>query len=127
MKIDLHQIPVRDVAKDYKDSDELGVTAYGGKLDVRPKYQREFVYKPEQRNAVIKTVRHGFPLNVMYWIENNSGSYELLDGQQRTLSICQYVNGDFSIDDRHFFNLTKEEQIQILDYMLMIYFCEGTD
>jgi HNH endonuclease/Protein of unknown function DUF262 len=127
MKIDLHRIPVRKVVEAYKDSNEEGVVAYEGKLDIRPKYQREFVYKPELRNAVIKTVRHGFPLNVMYWIENSVGNYELLDGQQRTLSICQYVNGDFSINDRHFFNLTKEEQEQILDYQLMIYFCEGTD
>jgi len=127
MKIKLHQIPVHEVFAGYKDSAEEGVAAYGGKLDIRPKYQREFVYKPEQRNAVIKSVRNKFPLNVMYWIENSTGNYELLDGQQRTLSICQYVNGDFSIDDRHFFNLTKEEQNQILDYELMIYFCDGTD
>ncbi len=127
MKINLHKITVREVFAGYKDSDEEGVVAYKGKLDIRPKYQREFVYKPEQRNAVIKTVSHKFPLNVMYWIENSSGSYELLDGQQRTLSICQYVNGDFSIHDRFFHNLTKEEQNLILDYELMIYFCDGTD
>lgn len=127
MKIDLHKITVREVMNRYKDSAEEGVVAYSGKLDIRPKYQREFVYNPKQRNAVIKTVRHQFPLNVMYWIENSTGSYELLDGQQRTLSICQYVNGDFSINDYFFANLTKDEQNQILDYELMIYFCDGTD
>ncbi|MDO8619402.1 MAG: DUF262 domain-containing protein [Candidatus Daviesbacteria bacterium] len=127
MKIDLNKISVRKVFAGYKDSDEEGVVAYGGKLDIRPKYQREFVYKPEQRNAVINTVQHKFPLNVMYWIENIEGNYELLDGQQRTLSICQYLNGDYSINDRYFHNLTKEEKDQILDYELMIYFCDGTD
>jgi len=127
MKIDLHKIKVAEVIKNYKDSAEEGVTAFGGKLDIRPKYQREFVYKPEQRNAVINTVQNQFPLNVMYWIENSAGSYELLDGQQRTLSICQYVNGDYSINDRYFHNLTKEEKDQILNYDLMIYFCDGTD
>ena len=50
-----------------------------------------------------------------------------MDGQQRTISVGQYVNGDFSLKDRFFHNLTKEEQNQILDYELMIYFCEGTD
>jgi hypothetical protein len=127
MKIKLQQLPVRDVFEGYKDSAEEGVVAFGGKLDIRPKYQREFVYKPEQRNAVIHSIRHEFPLNVMYWIENTDGKYELLDGQQRTLSICQYVNGEYSIDNFHFFNLTKEEQEQILNYKLMIYFCDGTD
>lgn len=127
MKINLHKIQVRKVFGGYKDSAEEGVVAYGGKLDIRPKYQREFVYKPEQRNAVINTVQNEFPLNVMYWIENSAGNYELLDGQQRTLSICQYVNSDYSIDDKYFHNLTKEEKDQILDYELMIYFCDGTD
>lgn len=44
MKIDLHRIKIRDVVAGYQDSAEEGVTAYGGKLNIRPKYQREFVY-----------------------------------------------------------------------------------
>ena len=127
MKIDLQKISVRKVVADYKDSAEEGVTAYGGKLDIRPKYQREFVYKPEQRNAVIETIKKSFPLNVMYWMKREDGGYEVLDGQQRTISIGQYTNGDFSLNDRFFHNLTKEEQNKILDYELFIYICEGTD
>lgn len=127
MKIELHRIPVRKVISGYKDSAEEGVVAYSGKLDIRPKYQREFVYKGSQRDAVIETIKNGFPLNVMYWVKTDEGNYEVLDGQQRTISIGQYVNGDFSLNDRFFHNLTDEEQNQILDYELMIYFCEGTD
>ena len=55
------------------------------------------------------------------------GGYEMLDGQQRTISLGQYVNGDFSLENRYFANLTQEEKDTILDYELMIYFCEGTD
>jgi len=127
MKIELQKIKIRKVIDGFKDSAEEGVVAYGGKLDVRPKYQREFVYKDKQRDAVIETVKHNFPLNVMYWMVRENGGYEVLDGQQRTISIGQYVNGDFSLNDRYFHNLTKEERDQILDYELMIYFCEGTD
>jgi len=127
MKIDLNKITVRDVIVGYKDSAEEGVVAYGGKLDIRPKYQREFVYTGKQRDAVIETIKNGFPLNVMYWVKTDQGNFEVLDGQQRTISIGQYVNGDFSLNDRFFHNLTDEEQNQILDYELMIYFCEGTD
>ena len=127
MKIDLHKITIRDVIAGYKDSSEEGVTAYDGKLNIRPKYQREFVYKEIQRNAVIETVKNSYPLNVMYWMIREDGGYEVLDGQQRTISIGQYVTGDFSLNDRFFHNLTKEEQDKILDYELMIYFCEGTD
>lgn len=127
MKIELEKIKVRDVVKGYKDNNEEGVVAYDGKLDVRPKYQREFVYDGKQRDAVIETIKQDFPLNVMYWMVKENGTYEMLDGQQRTISIGQYVNGDFSLNDRFFHNLTAEEQKQILDYKLMIYFCEGTD
>lgn len=127
MKIDLKKIAISAVVDGFVDSAEEGVVAYGGRLDVRPKYQREFVYKDKQRDAVIDTVRKGFPLNVMYWMVRDEGGFEVLDGQQRTISIGQYVNGDFSLDDRYFHNLTKEEQQQILDYELMIYFCQGTD
>jgi hypothetical protein len=131
MKIDLHRIKIREVIEGYKDSHEEGVVAYDGKLDVRPKYQREFVYKDKQRDAVIDTVKKGFPLNVMYWVKTGEDSFEVLDGQQRTISIGQYANGDFSVDfngrTAMFHNLTKEEQEQILDYELMVYFCEGTD
>ncbi len=127
MNIDLHKITIREVIVGYKDSAEEGVVAYGGKLDIRPKYQREFVYNEKQRDAVIETVKKGFPLNVMYWMIRNDGSYEVLDGQQRTISIGQYINGDFSLNHLFFHNLTKEEQDKILDYELMIYFCEGTD
>ena len=127
MKIELNKIPIRKVIVGYKDSAEEGVVAYGGKLDIRPKYQREFVYTGKQRDAVIETIKNGFPLNVMYWVKTDQGNFEVMDGQQRTISIGQYINGDFSLNDRFFHNLTKEEQDKILDYELMIYFCEGTD
>ena len=93
MKIELHEIKIRDIVYGYEDSRENGVVGYGGKLNIRPAFQREFVYKEKQRDAVIETVIKGFPLNVMYWVEDENGNYELLDGQQRTISLCQYVNG----------------------------------
>jgi hypothetical protein len=134
MKIELNNIKVREVFNGYKDSDEEGVVAYGGKLDIRPKYQREFVYKPEQRNQVIKTIMRGypdgdayFPLNTMYWLKTDDNHFEIIDGQQRTLSICQYINGDFSIDEKYFHSLNKTEQKYILEYPLQVYICTGSD
>lgn len=127
MRIELHEIPIRDVVDGYVDSAENGVVGYGGKLNIRPAFQREFIYKEKERNEVIRTITKSFPLNVMYWAKSDDGSFELLDGQQRTISVCQYVTGEFSVDHMVFDNLTKTEQDQILDYPLMIYICEGTD
>ncbi len=127
MKIELKEVPIREVVGGYKDDAEEGVTGYGGKLNIRPKYQREFVYKLQQAARVIETVRKGFPLNVMYWVKNTDGTFEVLDGQQRTISLCQYFKGDYSISEQYFHNLPKDQQEQILDYRLMVYFCEGSD
>jgi len=127
MKIELKEITVRDVAEGYQDSAEKGVTGYGGKLNIRPAFQREFVYGQKERDAVLDTVMKGFPLNVMYWCATDDDTFELLDGQQRTISLCQYVSGDFSIGNRYFHSLTATEQKQILDYKLMIYICTGND
>lgn len=127
MKIELNEITVRDLTKGYLDLGDDGVRGFGGLLDIRPPYQREFIYNEKQRDAVITTIKHNFPLNVMYWAKREDGTFEVIDGQQRTISVCQYVNGDFSYDFKFFENLTKEEQDQILDYKLMVYICEGSD
>lgn len=127
MKIELKNITVREVFDGYVNNNEEGVIGYRGKLNIRPKYQREFIYKDKQRDMVIDTIRRDFPLNVMYWVKSGEDSYEVLDGQQRTISFCSYLNGDYSINFQYFHNLTKEEQEQILDYEIMIYICEGTD
>jgi hypothetical protein len=131
MKIELKRIQVRDLVEGYEDNEELGVRAYDGNLDVRPPYQREFVYKDKQRDAVIDTVRHDYPLNVMYWAVQDDGTFEVIDGQQRTISICQYVEGDFSIPigghQLAFHNLQDDQKDQILNYELMVYLCQGTD
>ena len=87
MKIELHEITVKEVTEGFKDSAENGVVGYGGKLNIRPAFQREFVYSGKQRDEVIKTVKNGFPLNVMYWVKSKDGNYELLDGQQDRKSV----------------------------------------
>jgi len=131
MKIELNQIPIHKIVQGYKNSEEEGVVGYDGKLNIRPKYQREFIYKPEQQIAVINSVMGGFPLNAMYWVKNSDGSFEILDGQQRTVSICNFLAGDFNVMNRgyqmYFDNLTEEEKNRIRDYTVMVYFCEGTD
>lgn len=130
MKIALRNIKVFELTAGYEDKAENGVRGYGGRLNIRPAYQREFIYKDKQRNEVINTVRRGFPLNTMYWAVSDDG-FELMDGQQRTISICQYVQGDFSVEvdgkPMFFNNLTAERQKQILDYDLFVYVCEGAE
>ena len=127
MNIELKKITVRELTEDYEDNEENGVLGFAGKLDIRPPYQREFVYGDKERDAVIDTLRKDFPLNVIYWAVREDGNYEVIDGQQRTISICQYVNGDFAYMFKYFHNLQEDEKEQILNYELMVYICSGED
>ena len=127
MIIELKEFSISEVVENYSNNDEEGVFGFGGLLNIRPKYQREFIYDDDKRNAVIETITKGFPLNVMYWVSNDDGTYEILDGQQRTMSFCEYVAGNFSVEYRYFHNLTESEKEDFLNYKLMIYVCKGTD
>ena len=135
MKIKLKEVTVAELFDGYKDNDENGVVGYGGKLNIRPAYQREFVYDEKKKKAVIDTVWKGFPLNTMYWVKTGSDTYEVLDGQQRTLSICRFLApGGFSVkingESLYAHNIKKrdpEGYQRILDYKLMVYECEGTN
>ncbi|MFN3707403.1 HNH endonuclease family protein [Microcella sp.] len=127
MRIELREVTVRELAKGYSDDGEGGVVGYDGDLDIRPPYQREFIYKDRQREAVIDTVTKGFPLNVMYWAVRDDGGFEVIDGQQRTISLCQFVESEFAFNNLYFHNLPNDKQELILDYKLMIYLCSGTD
>ena len=86
MKIEPLSLTVRQLCDGYADHAEDGVVAYGGKLDIRPKYQREFIYSEKQQQAVINTAMHGYPLNTMYRAVRGDGTFEVIDGQQRTAS-----------------------------------------
>ncbi|WP_343253232.1 HNH endonuclease family protein [Ligaoa zhengdingensis] len=132
MDITKKQITVRELIEGYEEKGAEGiegVVAYSGKLDVRPAYQREYVYSGKDRDEVIHSVEKGFPINVMYWSKVGDDHYELMDGQQRTISICRYAaesERTFAVDYKYFFNLTADEQEAILNYPLDIYICDGT-
>lgn len=120
----------------FEDESTSRVVALDGKLDVRPEYQREYVYNEAQRNAVINTVLNGFPLNIMYFVERPDGTYEVLDGQQRIISICRYGTNQYSVkvptptggfNTLNYPNLFDEQLEAFNNYELKVYVCEGTE
>ena len=131
MKITLKPIKIKDVAVGYTDNGDDGVFAYDGKLTIRPPYQREFVYDLKEEKAVVDTIINGFPLNIMYWVKNGENSFEILDGQQRTLSVLHFLDHKFAIDYNghqvYVDSLTDDIYNKIMEYEFMIYECEGTD
>ena len=131
MKVELHRIKVKDVFRGFEDDGEDGVFAYGGNLTIRPPYQREFVYDTRQQEEVIYTVLKGFPLNIMYWVKTGENTCEVLDGQQRTLSIMSFLSHKLQvkIDEKTYYSdsLPNDLYDKILNYEFMVYVCEGTE
>ena len=137
MKINMIKVPVKELIQNYSEDDQTSrVRAWGGKLDVRPEYQREYVYSDDKRDAVINTILKGFPLNIMYFVDRKDGTYEVLDGQQRIISICRYAMNQFSVkipsasggfNTVNRPNLFDEDAKKFEDYELQVYICEGTD
>ena len=128
MTIKQISVTVGEITQGYVNNEEQGVRGYNGLLDIRPPYQREFIYNEKEQQAVINTVLHGYPLNVMYWVKRSDDAecpYEVMDGQQRTLALCEYVAGKFSFEFKNFFNQPADIQKLILDYELTVYVCEG--
>ena len=130
MTINQIDVTVGEITKGYINNDEQGVRGYGGLLDIRPPYQREFIYNENEQRAVIETVLQNYPLNIMYWVKRSEDAecpYEVMDGQQRTLSLCEYVADTFAVDFKNFSNQPADVRKKILDYKLTIYVCEGEE
>lgn len=133
---------IRDLVEGYmKDGDDGSTTdsvfGFNGKLNIRPSYQRNSVYNEKKRDAVIETILDECPLNTIYWVDKEDGTYEVLDGQQRILSICKYLAGEFAVSAECFptnipqdfpnlqTNMTDIAEM-VLDYQPDIYICKGT-
>ena len=143
MTIRKTSITVRELVAGYvnetENDIEKAVMAYDGKLCVRPAFQRSFVYDKKQENAVIDTVLKGFPLNIMYWVDNGDGTYDCLDGQQRTISLCNFADNitsykgnaplahDASAKATYISTLERwGDADKFYDYELEVYICKGS-
>ena len=132
-------IKIRDLVEGYEDNslnDEGGITSMNGHLNIRPKYQRAYIadMTPMWRENLINSILCGFPINRIYiGVEGafDEQHYEMLDGQQRTKTICDFVKGDYPITIDgclyHFHNLSAENQQAILNYPIDITYCIGNE
>ncbi len=132
IRIEHKTIEIREIIDGYKIDEHGGIRGFGGNLDIRPQYQREYIHENnlEFQKKLIDSIYNELPIGVFYWAEKQDGTYELLDGQQRIITICKYVvDRSFSIKisdaENYFFNLDDTNQKKILDYRLMIFICKG--
>lgn len=60
-----------------------------------PKYQRKFRWKEDQVQELARSLVRGYPIPPIYAYRNGSGQLEILDGQQRIMSLFFYYIGKF--------------------------------
>lgn len=138
-------IKVRDLVEGYVNNlinEEGGVSSMNNRMTLRPKYQRGYIadLEPMWCENLINSILCGYPINRIYIgvdeSERDKPSFsdwalEMLDGQQRSITICDYVKGNFSITiDGYryaFHNLSKEQQEAILDYPIDVTYCVGPE
>jgi hypothetical protein len=135
VKTDLKEYSVRAISDGfvYNELEGKGLFGLSGRLTIQPEYQRSYIYADGKRDvAVIASLLKGYPLGLIYLNKVGEEQLEVLDGQQRITSFGRFVTGKFAIKDengmeQYFSGLAEDKQRKILDSMLLVYECEGTE
>lgn len=104
--------------------------------------QRGLVWDVSRKSLLIHSMIYGYAIPAMYFVKDESGVYDSLDGKQRSNAISEFINGEFalSLDTPPVYNEDGEEenitgmifenlpewaQDKIKDYSLTIYYYEN--
>lgn len=87
-------------------------------INLRPPYQRNFIWTPKDQRLLIDSIYKGYPLPNFFILKNKDGKYEMVDGQQRATTIYKYYNNEFKDNRKKFFKEYAPDFF--LDYRLNI-------
>src|SRR3989338_3289760 len=73
-----------------------------GKLEIRPSFQRGYVWDTKKASRLIESVLLNVPIPMVYTSELRDGTEIVIDGQQRLLSIFSFIDGVFPIGEKPF-------------------------
>jgi hypothetical protein len=135
VKTELHEYMVRDISNGfvYNELEGKGLFGLAGRLIIQPEFQRSYIYADGKRDvAVITSLLKGYPLGLIYFHKITEDNLEVLDGQQRITSFGRFVSGKFAIRDdkgmeQYFSGLAADKQAMIMDAIILVYECEGTE
>ncbi|MDD4901176.1 MAG: DUF262 domain-containing protein [Patescibacteria group bacterium] len=81
---------------------------------VQPSFQRKFVWDIKKASKLIESLLLGYPVpNILLGRDSESEVMEVIDGQQRILSICDFFKGRFR--DERIFKLTGDKNNEGID------------
>ncbi|KHD08037.1 hypothetical protein PN36_12560 [Candidatus Thiomargarita nelsonii] len=103
------------------------------RLIINPEFQRNLVWKPEQKSKFIESIILNFPLPPFYVNQTKEGKYIVVDGLQRTSTLHEFVNDKFELNGlealpklngynfSELITLTGDYQTRIEDKKLSLY------
>ena len=65
------------------------------RINLRPPYQRNFIWSPKDQKLLIESLHKGYPLPNFFILKNEDNTYEMVDGQQRAITIHKFINNEF--------------------------------
>lgn len=89
-------------------------------------FQRNLVWREVHKKDFIGTILQGYPFPQMFFsrgkidIEKMSSTSCIVDGQQRTNAIIEFVDNKFAVDGRLFRDLKDEEKSAFLKYEIAV-------
>lgn len=112
-----------------------------GQVSFECAVQRNPVWDISRKSLLIHSMIEGYPIPPFYFARRNDGKYDALDGQQRSLAIKGYLDGEFLLSEdtppvtdengypvtvvgQEFTELPEWIQDNIKDYSLTIYYFE---
>ncbi len=72
---------------------------FANKIFINENYQRGDIWKLSQKIELIKSINQRYSIGVLVLFVNDEGQYEILDGQQRLLTIKNYLEGTLPLSD----------------------------
>ncbi|MBQ9546238.1 MAG: DUF262 domain-containing protein [Bacteroidales bacterium] len=78
-------------------------------IDLRPSYQRNFIWGKKDQQSLVDSILRGWPLPTFFLYRRSNGRYEMVDGQQRAETICRFIKGDITDSKKQRFeNIDKQ-------------------
>jgi len=68
-----------------------------GTINLNPDYQRDSVWKKEQKVYLIDTILKGYDIPKLYILKLKDDTYDVVDGQQRIRTLNEFIEDEFSL------------------------------
>lgn len=92
------------------------------RINLRPPYQRNFIWSSKDQKLLIDSIRKGYPLPNFFILKNKDNTYEMVDGQQRAVTIYKFIKNEFRDSSKRYYKDYGENTF--MDYRLNIVLLE---